>query len=103
MLVRREYCLIRDVLARNICLHSVGAEDWGLWMNILKDVDYIYTYPKALWKYRHIPGSETSNKWLMLKAVVKMYKTVLGMNSLEAWFIALFIFLPDNILKKLKK
>ena len=77
------------------------AEDWGL--NILKDVDYIYTYPKALWKYRHIPGSETSNKWLMLKAVVKMYKTVLGMNSLEAWFIALFIFLPDNILKKLKK
>ena len=39
----------------------------------------------------------------MLKAVVKMYKTVLGMNSLEAWFIALFKFLPDNILKKLKK
>ena len=79
------------------------AEDWGLWMNILKDVDYIYTYPKALWKYRHIPGSETSNKWVMLKAVVKMYQTVLKMNVVKAWFTGLFVFLPSNILKKLKK
>ena len=74
-----------------------------LWMNILKDVDYIYTYPKALWKYRHISGSETSNKWVMLKAVVKMYQTVLKMNIVKAWFTGLFVFLPGNILKKLKK
>ena len=79
------------------------AEDWGLWMTILRDVDYIYTYPKALWKYRHISGSETSNKWGMLKAVVKMYRMVLGMNVLRAWFIGIFVFLPNNILKKLKK
>lgn len=79
------------------------AEDWGLWMNILKDVDYIYTYPKALWKYRHISGSETSNKWVMLKAVVEMYHTVLKMNVIKAWLTGLFVFLPNNILKKLKK
>lgn len=79
------------------------AEDWGLWMNILKEVDYIYTYPKALWKYRHIPGSESSNKWIMLKAVVKMYQTVLGINLLKACLIGIFIFLPNNMLKKLKK
>lgn len=79
------------------------AEDWGLWMNILKDVDYIYTYPKVLWKYRHIPGSETSNKWGMLKAVVKMYQTVLGINLLKACFKGIFVFLPNNVLKKLKK
>lgn len=79
------------------------AEDWGLWMNILRDVDYIYTYPKALWKYRHIAGSETSNKWVMLKAVVKMYQTVLEMNVLKAWFVGVFVFLPNNILKKLRK
>ena len=72
-------------------------------MNILKEVDYIYTYPKALWKYRHIAGSETSNKWLMLKAVVKMYQTVLKMNVMKAWLTGVFIFLPNNILKKLKK
>ena len=79
------------------------AEDWGLWMTILKDVDYIYTYPKTLWKYRHIPGSETSNKWTMLKAVVQMYQSVLKMNTLRAWSTGLFVFLPNNILKKLKK
>lgn len=79
------------------------AEDWGLWMEILKEVDYIYTYPKALWKYRHIPGSETSNKLKQLQAVVGMYKMVLGFNVVKAWLIALFVFLPSNILKKLKK
>ena len=79
------------------------AEDWGLWLTILKEVDYIYTYPKALWKYRHIPGSETSNKWEMLKSVILMYMTVLGMNSFHAWFTGLFVFLPANILKKLRK
>ena len=79
------------------------AEDWGLWMNILRDVDYIYTYPKTLWKYRHIAGSETSNKWVMLQAVVKMYRMVLEMNVLKAWFVGVFVFLPNNILKKLRK
>lgn len=79
------------------------AEDWGLWMTILRDVDYIYTYPKALWKYRHIPGSETSNKWKQMKAVVAMYQQVLGMNPLKAWMVCTLIFLPRNILKKLKK
>ena len=79
------------------------AEDWGLWMTILREVDYIYTYPKALWKYRHIPGSETSNKWIMLKAVVKMYQTVLGMSVVYAWITGLFVFLPNNVMKKLRK
>ena len=79
------------------------AEDWGLWMEILKEVDYIYTYPKVLWKYRHIPGSETSNKLKQLEAVVGMYRKVLGFNVVKAWSVALFIFLPSNIMKKFKK
>ena len=79
------------------------AEDWGLWMTILKEVDYIYTYPKALWKYRHITGSETSNKWKQIKAVVKMYNTVLGFNIIKAWLTCIFVFLPNNVIKKIKK
>lgn len=79
------------------------AEDWGLWMLYLRDTDYIYTYPKALWKYRHISGSETSNKWKMLKSVVEMYQQVLGMGTFKAWFMSAFVFLPKNIIKKLKK
>lgn len=79
------------------------AEDWGLWMMYLKDTDYLYTYPKALWKYRHVPGSETSNKWKQMKAVVDMYQTVLNFSSLKAWTTCLFIFLPKNVWKKLRK
>lgn len=79
------------------------AEDWGSWLTILRDVDYIYTYPKALWKYRHIPDSETSNKWIMLKAVTKMYEIVLGMSKVRAWMTGVFVFLPNNIMKKLRK
>jgi teichuronic acid biosynthesis glycosyltransferase TuaG len=79
------------------------AEDWGLWLEVLRCVDYLYTYPKALWKYRHISGSETSNKWKLMKAVVVMYKLVLGMNPVSAWFYCICVFLPKNILKKLRK
>ena len=79
------------------------AEDWGLWMEYLRDTDYLYTYPKVLWKYRHIPGSETSNKFKQMQAVVDMYKLVIGMNPISAWMYCTFVFLPKNILKKLRK
>lgn len=79
------------------------AEDWGLWMQYLRETDYIYTLPKPLWKYRHINGSESSNKLAQMKAVVAMYRTVLGFNIYKAWLVCLFLFLPNNIIKKLRK
>ena len=79
------------------------AEDWGCWMMILKKTNYIYTLPKPLWKYRHIKGSETSNKRVMMESVVRMYKEVLGYGSVKAWLYGVFFFLPANILKKLRK
>lgn len=91
------------VLGKKYMPNLRRAEDWGLWMMYLRDTEYLVTYPKALWKYRHIPGSETSNKWKQMQAVVDMYQMVLGFPKLKAWFIALFIFLPNNIWKKLKK
>lgn len=92
-----------EVLGKKEMPNLRGAEDWGLWLKYLKDTQYIYTYPKALWKYRHIDGSETSNKLKLLRAVVNMYQQVLNMNLLEAWFICIFVFLPNNIYKKLRK
>lgn len=92
-----------SVLGKKLVPSLRRAEDWGLWMLYLRDTDYLYTYPKALWKYRHIPGSETSNKWKMLKSVVDMYQQVLGMSAFSSWFMSVCIFLPKNIIKKLKK
>ena len=91
------------VLGKKYMPNLRRAEDWGLWMMYLRDTEYLVTYPKALWKYRHIPGSETSNKWKQMQAVVDMYQMVLGFSKFKAWCIALFIFLPNNIWKKLKK
>lgn len=91
------------VLGKKYMPNLRRAEDWGLWMMYLKETDYLFTYPKALWKYRHIPGSETSNKWKQMTAVVKMYETVLEMNLVKAWSVCIFCFLPRNIIKKLRK
>lgn len=79
------------------------AEDWGAWIGILKSVNYIYTYVKPMWKYRHVPGSETSNKLRMFKPVVDMYQMVLGYGKCRAWATCIFIFLPKNVWKKIKK
>lgn len=92
-----------EVLGKKLMPNLRRAEDWGLWMMYLKDTDYLHTYPKALWKYRHVPGSETSNKWKQMKAVVAMYQQVLGMGSLKSWLVCTFFFLPKNICKKLRK
>ena len=79
------------------------AEDWGCWMLILRDVDFIHTIPMALWKYRHVPGSETANKLKMLTSVISMYTSVLHYGKIRAWMMAFFLFLPVNISKKIKK
>ena len=79
------------------------AEDWGLWMMYLRDTEYLVTYPKALWKYRHVSGSETSNKWKQMQAVIAMYREVLGFSKIKAYAVCFFIFLPKNIWKKLRK
>ncbi len=92
-----------QILGKKLMPNLRRAEDWGLWMMYLRDTDYLVTYPKALWKYRHVAGSETSNKLKQMKSVVAMYKLVLGMNVFTAWFTCLFIFLPKNIWKKLRK
>lgn len=92
-----------QVLGKKYMPNLRRAEDWGLWMMYLRETKYLRTYPKALWKYRHVPGSETSNKWKQMKAVVDMYQKVLKFSKIKAWIVALFIFLPNNIWKKLKK
>jgi teichuronic acid biosynthesis glycosyltransferase TuaG len=92
-----------EILGKKFMPNLRRAEDWGLWLEYLRDTDYLYTYPKALWKYRHIPSSETSDKWKQMKAVVAMYRLVLDMNQVSAWLYCLCIFLPKNVLKKLKK
>lgn len=91
------------VLGKRFMPNLRRAEDWGLWMIYLRDTEFMITYPKALWKYRHVPGSETSDKWKQLKAVIDMYRVVIGFSAINAYFVCFCVFLPRNIWKKLKK
>lgn len=79
-----------------------GAEDWGYWLIILTKVSSLYAYPKVLWKYRHIKGSTSSNKFRQLQSVINMYISVLEYSRIKAILIFLFFFLPRNIIKKIR-
>lgn len=92
-----------SILGKKMMPNMRRSEDWALWLTYLKYTEYLYTYPKALWKYRHISASESSNKWKMMTSVVDMYKLVVGYSTVRAWTYAMFVFLPKNIIKKLKK
>ena len=92
-----------QILGKKYMPNLRRAEDWALWLEYLKDTEYLYTYPKAMWKYRHVPGSESSGKFKQMKDVVKMYNEVLNYSMLKSWLFCLFVFLPKNILKKINK
>ena len=92
-----------NVLGKKYHPNLRRAEDWGLWLKYLRDTEYLVAYPKALWKYRHVPGSETSNKWKQIQAVIVMYKELLGFSIVKAYIVCFCVFLPKNIWKKVRK
>lgn len=92
-----------QILGKKYMPNLRRAEDWALWLEYLKDTEYLYTYQKVLWKYRHVPGSESSGKFKQLKDVAQMYSEVLNYNILKSWLFCLFIFIPKNLLKKIRK
>lgn len=78
-------------------------EDWSCWLKIIKKAKELHVYPEPLWKYRHLSASETSNKLLMTKNVIAVYRTAFGYSMLKSILVTLFIFIPKNILKKVRK
>lgn len=80
-----------------------NAEDWGFWLILLKETEALHVCQQILWKYRNVATSTSKRKWEQLKGVVKMYQNVLHFSPIKTWCITLFLFLPRNILKKIKK
>lgn len=79
------------------------SQDWATWLLILQKVDFLYCLQQPLWRYRHVKDSVSRNKYKMLFAQVQVYKTILHYSTLRAWARVIFIFLPHNIAKKIKK
>lgn len=78
-------------------------QDWGLWLRILKKVDYLHVCPFVSFKYRHNSQSATQNKWKMVKAVLDVYQNELHYSKVRAICIFTFGFMPRNILRKLNQ
>ena len=51
-------------------------QDYGLWLKILKQVDYAYSHPEALGYYRYRPHSISSNKFKAIWYIWKVYRDV---------------------------
>lgn len=79
------------------------SQDWGTWMRILRQVDFLYVFPRALWRYRHNPQSMSNNKIKMVKAAISIYRNELGYSKIKSWWVFLTVFLPKNIGKKIRK
>lgn len=78
-------------------------EDWVCWLKTIKYAKELHVYPEPLWKYRHVSASESSNKLAMIKNVIEVYRTAFGYSELRSIIVTFFIFIPKNILKKIRK
>jgi glycosyltransferase involved in cell wall biosynthesis len=73
-------------------------QDYGLWLNILKDVDFAYGIKKKLATYRIRKGSVSRNKFEAMKYVWKLYREEEGLNIVRS--IYLIVIYSFNGLKK---
>lgn len=78
-------------------------EDWRMWLRLLRRIDYLYSYPEPLWKYRHIEGSTNSDKSKIVSAVIDLYKEELHYSPLRSYLTFAFVFMPRYIWRKVIK
>lgn len=73
------------------------AEDWQLWLQLLKKTDYLYVYPQICWKYRRTKTSTNSNKIGTAINVIKVYQKECNKSFISAIFMLLFKYIPHYI------
>lgn len=78
-------------------------EDWRMWLRLLTRIDYLYSYPEPLWKYRHTLGSTNSKKKEIVPAVIRLYKEELHFSTVRSYLTFAFVFLPRYVWRKLIK
>lgn len=73
-------------------------QDYGLWLKILKMIDYAYCIKEPLAYYRVRTSSVSSNKINLIKYNWKLFREVEGLSLLHSAY-----YLSKNIIIKLKK
>ena len=62
-------------------------QDYGLWLSILKDVDYAYGIKEPLATYRIRKGSVSRNKFKAILYVWRIYRDVEKINFLKSIYL----------------
>ncbi len=79
-------CLTAFIDIRRIGKHYMPImnkrQDWGLWLSVLKDVDYAYGIAEPMAIYRMRRDSISRNKRKLIPYVWKIYREVEGFNVL---------------------
>ena len=78
-------------------------QDWGLFLNILRDCQEAYAIQEPLAFYRIRKKSVSRNKLSLIKYNILIYQKILGFSSLKSHLYFLFIFMPNHFFKKLKQ
>lgn len=79
------------------------AEDWQLWLRLLKQTDAVHVLPLVLWKYRQTPGSINKHKVAIAMDVIDVYKQEIPCSHFVAILHLLFQYIPHLIVRKLLK
>ncbi len=77
-------------------------QDWGLFLDILKNSKKCYAIAEPLAYYRKHNNSLSSNKRSLIKYNINIYKQVLGFSPVKSYLYFSFLFLPTYFLKTLK-
>ena len=80
------------------------SEDWGLFLQIIKESKNCYAYIKKPLAYYCVrENSLSSNKVSMIKYNIAVYQKILGYSRIKSYLAFAFLFIPSYINKILKR
>lgn len=79
------------------------AEDWQLWLRLLKRIDAVHVLPLVLWQYRQVRQSVNSNKGAVIKCIIEVYREEIPCSRLGAIMRLICMYLPYWFIRKVLK
>ena len=83
--------------------HIRKRQDWGMFLNILRDCHIAYAITEPMAYYRIREDSVSRKKLGLIKYNIRIYRRVLGFSALKANAYFYFIFLPTHFMKLSKR
>lgn len=76
-------------VARKLFMQDFLMEDYKQWLNILKEIDFLYAIEEPLARYRVRESSLSSNKWKVVKADYDIYRRGENLSVVQSLYYTL--------------